>query len=100
MKRTIKQQEKINRFEDLKFDKHPILGLQNIAQCRFPNGYGLSVVNGEYAYCSNGTYEVAILHNGEVTYDTPLTNDVMPCVTPKRITELIGIVKGWNKDQY
>lgn len=100
MKKEIKQQTNINRFEDLKFDKHPSFMLQDIARCCFPNGYGLSVVNGDGAYCTKDTYEVAVLHDGELTYDTPLTDDVMSCVTPERITELIGIVKGWNKDQY
>lgn len=94
------RQTDVKEFKNLRFIKHPVNGFDNIAQCEFPNGYGLSVVNGEYACCKKDTYEVGILHNGELTYNTPLTDDVLPDVSPERIDELIATVKSWKKDQY
>lgn len=42
---------------------------------RFPNGYGADAVRHAVSY---GRYcEVAVLHNGAITYDTPLTGDVL-----------------------
>lgn len=47
------------------------------AKITFPNGYGASVLRGGAAYTAGGTYEVAVLHNGDITYDTPITDDVL-----------------------
>lgn len=91
-------QKNINGFQDLKFRQHPNDISGTIAQCEFENGYGLSIVNGDYAYCTEGTYEVAILHNGEITYNTPLTDDVLIDVSPSEINTLIKVVKSFNKD--
>lgn len=93
-------QTDVSKFEDLKFIEHPVNHFDHIAQCEFPNGYGLSAVDGECAYCTEGNYEVGILHNGELTYNTPLTDDVLADVSPERINELIATVKSWEKDQY
>lgn len=56
----------------------------------FENGYGISVLKGDIFY-SNGTdtYEVDILHNGELCYDTPITNDVIRYVTSEQITDIM-----------
>lgn len=66
-------------FKDLKFNDHPAknhgFGVQ--AMMHFENGYGISVVNGKYAYCSEGTYEVAVLKNGSLCYSTDITDDVL-----------------------
>ena len=54
-------------FNDLNFEKHkafPLLMTQ--ARVELPNGNGISIVNGEYAYCDNYTYEIAPLYNGEL----------------------------------
>jgi|TARA_R110000764_G_C10962092_1_gene378340 hypothetical protein len=57
-------------------------GIQDVYT--FANGYGLSVIP-EYTWESSmrqqlpikGRYECAVFYNGELTYDTPLTNDVI-----------------------
>ena len=36
------------------------------------NGYGWSII-----YLGNQVYEIAILKNGNICYDTPLTEDVI-----------------------
>jgi hypothetical protein len=52
-------------------------GVQRIY--KFDNGYGASVVRHEFSYGGpRGAWEVAVLDaNGELTYDTPVTNDVI-----------------------
>jgi len=53
---------------------------------RFPNGYGASVICGEYTY----NIETAVLHFNEddkddvtnIVYDTEVTNDVIGHQTP------------------
>lgn len=45
---------------------------------QFDNGYGASVVCNAMSYGSNkGLFEVAVLKNDEITYDTPITGDVV-----------------------
>jgi len=68
-------------FTDLNFEKHKIQdGIQ--AKHFFDNGYGVSVVKfpGSYGF-HDDLYEVAILQGTEdkweITYDTPITNDVL-----------------------
>ena len=57
----------------------------------FDNGYGASVVRHEYSYGGKkGQYELAILDKeGELTYDTPITSDVMGYLSPKDVTEIL-----------
>lgn len=100
MSREIKVQEKVKSFADLKFQQHPFSWSGKITHCRFRNGYGLSVVNVNFAYCDNDTYEVAILKDEEVIYNTPLTDYVLAYQTEEDIDHLISMVSSWKKDQY
>lgn len=68
-------------FTELNFESHKIKdGIQ--AKHFFANGYGVSVVKfpGSYGF-QDDLYEVAILQGTEddwnITYDTPITNDVL-----------------------
>ena len=68
-------------FTELNFQDHKIKdGIQ--AKHFFPNGYGVSVVRfpGSYGF-EDDLYEVAILQGTEdkweITYDTPITDDVL-----------------------
>lgn len=94
----MKLQQSVKTFEDLEFQPHPyqVAGFREMAQCEFVNGYGLSIVNGSNAYCDSKTYEVAILHNGKITYDTPLTNDVLAYQSKEDINKLIEIVRHYK----
>ena len=78
-------------FKDLEFVEHPshIGGVQ--ARITFENGYGASVVRHEYSYGGkDGLYELAVLNNdGDLTYDTPITNDVLGYLTDKDVTEVL-----------
>lgn len=49
---------------------------------KFTNGFGASVVIGDHTYGGKeGLYEIAVLkfdgHESTLTYDTPITNDVL-----------------------
>ncbi len=97
---SIMQAKEVKSFNDFDFQKHPNIVFDKIAKCRFSNGYGLSVINGECAYCDEDTFEVAILHNDKITYCTPLTNDVLGYQSKEDIDALIETVSGWKKNQF
>lgn len=44
----------------------------------FSNGYGASIVRHKHSYGGNeGLYELAVTKNNKITYDTPITDDVI-----------------------
>ena len=78
-------------FKDLQFNPHPnkMGGVQAIE--RFENGYGASVVCTPYTYGGDkGLYELAVFGNdGHITYDTPITNDVLGYLSEQDVTEIL-----------
>lgn len=63
---------------------------------RFANGYGASVVKGEYTYGGDeGLWELAVLtfktedNNSRIAYDTPITSDVEGYLTDEKVEELL-----------
>jgi hypothetical protein len=78
-------------FKDLEFVEHPshIGGVQ--ARIQFDNGYGASVVKTPYSYGGDrGLYELAVLDNdGHLTYDTPITNDVIGYLRDIDVTDVM-----------
>ena len=74
-------------FDDLQFVLHHLGG--TCSRWEFDNGYGISVVHGPLFYCDDTTYEVAILKDNLITYDTPLTNDVLGYQTPEDINNIL-----------
>jgi hypothetical protein len=77
-------------FKDLEFKPHPnaLGGIQAVID--FDNGYGASVICTSFSYGGTlGLYELAVLHDGEITYDTPITGDVMGYLTEDEVTELL-----------
>jgi len=60
---------------------------------RFPNNYGASVIQNEMSYGGKGgLYEIAVLkfnsdddEDWSITYDTPVTDDVIGWVHPNDI---------------
>lgn len=85
-------------FKDLVFKEHPISkeGIgdrfknHKMAEMDFPNGYGISVIFGNMFY-SNGkdTYEVAVLSNGKLCYDSGIADDVVGHCSEIEVTELM-----------
>ena len=78
-------------FKDLQFKPHPnhMGGVQAIAE--FDNGFGASVVCTPYTYGGKeGLYELAVLNtDGHLTYDTPITNDVLGYLSEQDVTEIL-----------
>lgn len=67
---------------------------------RYPNGYGASVVSfyGSYGG-SQGLWELAVLdHEGNITYDTPITNDVEGYLTNDEVDELLERIERLDND--
>ena len=86
-------------FKELEFYPHEVLSGEH-ARYTFPNGYGISVINGPGTYSRKDTYEVGIIHEDHLTYNTPLTNDVLADYTPEEINKLLAIIETWNPNQY
>ena len=57
---------------------------------QFENGYGVSVLKGTLFY-SNGidTYEVAVLDNNGICYNTSITNDVIGYVDADEVSNIM-----------
>lgn len=77
-------------FDDIEFVSYEEVGGVG-GRIIFDNGYGASVVSHQYSYGGKkGLYELAVLDNdGQLTYDTPITNDVMGYLTPEKVTEIL-----------
>lgn len=81
-------------FQELNFQSHPAgMGKQCIVQ--FPNGYGASIVQGFHTYGgSQGLYELAVFgKDGGITYDTPITNDVLGYLTEQDVEKTLTDIK-------
>jgi hypothetical protein len=80
-------------FADLEFKpRESIFGIQS--RMDFDNGFGVSVIKGEYSYGGkDGLYELAVMKNGYLTYDTPITDDVLGDLTPDDVTEAMAKVQ-------
>ena len=58
----------------------------------FPNGYGASVIDDGYG-AEAGLYELGVLHGGRLTYDTPLTDDVLGWLTADDVVEALDKIE-------
>lgn len=59
------------------------------------NGYGASIIQTTGSYGSKqGLWELAVLDNtGEITYNTPITNDVLGYLTEEEVNETLKKIK-------
>lgn len=56
----------------------------------FNNGYGASVIKTDKSYGSkDGLYELAVIYNNDICYDTPITDDVLGYLTEGEVTDLL-----------
>jgi hypothetical protein len=84
----------VTTFNLLDFKSHPMgMGKQCIVQ--FPNGYGASIVQGPHTYGgSKGLYELAVFgKDGGITYDTPITDDVLGYLTEEDVEKTLTDIK-------
>ena len=82
------------KFEDLKFKPHPA-GFGEQAKVEFANKYGASIVTGsDHFYVSAGEpYELAVTYEDHLTYETPITDDVMGHLTKEDVEEILDQIE-------
>jgi len=60
----------------------------------FENGYSASVVRHDFSYGGkNGLWELAILKDGEINYDTGITDDVMGHLSEDEVLKILARIK-------
>ena len=84
-------------FKDLKFEEHSYAKYYKGAKqatMNFENGFGVSVLIGSCFY-SNGvnSYELAVLKNGNLCYDSGLTEDVFGRLSAREVTKIMKQVQ-------
>ena len=82
-------------FNDLEFVPHAA-GMGGVmSRIQFDNGYGASVVKTPYTYGGdNGLYELAVLDSdGNLTYSTPVTDDVIGYLRPEDVTDVLAKIQ-------
>jgi hypothetical protein len=82
-------------FKDLEFKDHPngMGGVQ--AKIQFDNGFGASIVKTPFSYGgTRGQYELAVVgQDGDITYDTPITDDVLGYLSEFAVTEALAKIQ-------
>lgn len=67
-------------------------GIQKVYS--FPNGYGASVIKHKGSYGGNvGLWELAVLKEGELCYDTEITNDVIGHLNDPEVDRILNQIK-------
>ena len=84
-------------FKDLRFKKHYYAKYYKGAKqatMNFENGFGVSVLIGSCFY-SNGvdSYELAVLKNGKLCYNSGLTEDVFGRLSAREVTKIMKQVQ-------
>jgi hypothetical protein len=65
---------------------------------KFENGYGASVVRHSFSYGNEvGLWELAVLDGLGLTYDTPITSDVVGRQTEAQIGDLLRAIEALPK---
>ena len=85
----------MKQFKDLEFVPHAA-GMGGVmSRIQFENGFGASVVKTEYTYGGDkGLYELAVLDSdGNLTYDTPVTDDVIGYLRPEDVTDVMAKIQ-------
>jgi len=60
----------------------------------FENGYGASIICHQYSYGGNeGLLELAVLKDGDLCFDTPVTDDVVGYLTTEQATDILEEIK-------
>ena len=80
-------------FNDLDFQPMQFeVGIQ--ARIFFDNGYGASVVQSPYSYGGNqDLYELAVIKDNDICYNTPITDDVIGYLTEDDVTKYLGQIQ-------
>ena len=85
----------MKQFKDIVFKPNPMgedFGI--VSRTKFDNGYEVSVVKSQYTYGGdNGLYELAVFKDGEITYATPITDDVIGYLRPEDVTDVMAKIQ-------
>jgi hypothetical protein len=57
----------------------------------FPNGYGASVINDGYGR-EQGLHELAVMRGTHIDYDTPITDDVLGCLSIAEVVATLDAI--------
>ena len=81
----------MKQFKDIIFKSNPMgeeFGI--VSRTKFDYGYEVSVVKSQYSYGGDtGLFELAVFKDGEICYDTPITNDVIGYLRPEDVTDVM-----------
>lgn len=67
----------------------------------YPNGYGASIVKHDSSYGrSEDLWELAVLHNGAICYDTPMTDDVIGYLDDDEVGSFCTTIRKWSDDEW
>ena len=80
------------RLDDLDFKPHYHLPGARHAEISFANGYGVSIVKGV------SWFEIAILKDNEICYDTELTNDVIKTSDLVEVDKILCAIQKLGKE--
>ena len=77
-------------------------GISNRATVFYSNGYGASIVIGEYTYAGReGLYKIAVLkgdaEQNVLTYETPITSDVIGHLSKQEVAETLVKIQALPK---
>jgi hypothetical protein len=82
------------KLDDLKFEPHRVSPSGKWARVEFANGYGASVISGPLFYTDgDNPYEVAVLHDGSLCYDTPITDHVIGHCNAEKVNSLLAEIE-------
>lgn len=86
----------MKKFEDLVMKIHPSFkdGVQ--ARMDFDNGFGVSVVRGKGSYGYPDKWELAVMKDNDLCYDSGITDDVLGYLTELEVTEYMKQVQELN----
>lgn len=65
----------------------------------YPNGYGASIAKHDSSYGrSEDLWELAVLHNGEIAYNTSITSDVVGYLDDDEVVSFCHTIRDWDKN--
>lgn len=79
------------KISDLVFEAHPSSSFGGQAvKHTFPNGYTASIITGGHSYSNDDApYEIAVMYDGDICYDTPVMDDVLGYLTEEAANEVL-----------
>lgn len=86
---------KFGKYEVKKTGRNDIVGTSQWV-IGFKNGYASSIITGEPPMVDCDAlhpYELAVLKNGHVCYDTPITHDVIGYLTADEVGEILAKIE-------